>query len=159
MGNPLFTHLPIPPLSIPAFGQPPYIPPVHPGMPLNFIPPLKQEELVSKPPPIEKPPPPVMNVPVPVEKDIPSPKGEKKSKEHKKDKKDKLKKKNKKDKIKNKAEKKKLKEEKKDKEKLKKEKKEKRKEKEVCYEQVVSISINSYEFRFVKVKYRCLSLP
>lgn len=126
LSNPLFQHLPIPPLGIPGFGQPAYMPPVHPGMPLNFIPPLKPEEHSKSP--VEKVVPSI-SIPVLPEKDLPSPKSEKKSKEHKKEKKDKLKKKSKKDKTKNKSEKKKLKEEKR--EKVKKEKKEKKKEKEV----------------------------
>ncbi|KAK5639381.1 hypothetical protein RI129_011873 [Pyrocoelia pectoralis] len=133
LGNPLFSHLSIPPLGIPSFGHPPYIPPVHPNLPMNFMQTIKHEEPTQKSPSSEKvapPLPPPCNSAVAAEDPL-TPKVDKKSKEHKKEKKDKLKKKNKKDKIKNKAEKKKLKEEKKDKEKIKKEKREKRKEKEV----------------------------
>lgn len=118
LSNPLFPHLPIPPLNLHSFGQPPFIPPVHPGIPLNFIPPMKCEE-----PPMPLPSAPTIEPPI-QENHLPKP--EKKQKEHKKDKKDK--KKNKKEKNKEKAEKKKLKEAKKE---SKVKKKEKRKEKEV----------------------------
>ncbi|XP_031336162.1 transcription initiation factor TFIID subunit 3 isoform X3 [Photinus pyralis] len=127
LGNPLFSHLSIPPLGIPSFGHPPYIPPVHPNLPMNFMQSIKHEEPPQKSPSADKPAPaPAMSATV--TDDPPTPKGDKKNKEHKKEKKDKLKKKNKKDKVKNKAEKKKLKEDKKDK--IKKEKREKRKEKD-----------------------------
>lgn len=146
--NPIFPHLPIPPL-LHAFGQQSYMPPVHPAMFMNSgmvkheEPPLPpaHKPVVEKPN-ISLPPPPsptlAATVPTPPSSQeepmiVSSTKSEKKSKEHKKEKKDKIKKKNKKDKNKDKAEKKKLKEEKKDKEKIKKEKKEKRKDKDVGF--------------------------
>ncbi|KAF5280968.1 hypothetical protein FQR65_LT14906 [Abscondita terminalis] len=130
IGNPLFSHLPIPPLGIPSFGNTPYISSVHQPLPMTFMQSIKQEEVLQKSPSTDKSPI-VTKPPSVLDTDMPSPKFEKRNKERKKDKKDKLKKKNKKDKIKNKAEKKKLKEEKKDKEKIKKEKREKRKDKEI----------------------------
>ncbi|XP_025833542.1 transcription initiation factor TFIID subunit 3 isoform X2 [Agrilus planipennis] len=129
LNNSLFPHLPIPPLGISTFGQPPYIPPVHPGMPMNFMQQIKQEEPSVK----SLPPHPLLSLektlPLTGSEKEPPTKLEKRGKEHKKDKKEKIKKKNKKDKLKSKAEKKKLKEERK--EKIKKEKKDKRKEKEL----------------------------
>lgn len=119
--NPLYSSLAFPPLMH-GFGQTPYMPPTHPGIPMNLIQPKVEEP--PTPQILEKP-----LTPTGIVEATSPPKVEKKVKEHKKEKKEKIKKKNKKDKLKSKAEKKKLKEEKKDK--IKKEKKDKRKDKEV----------------------------